>query len=110
VGYLVFRFDESKANRAGSLIDFLVSRDDPAVLGSLVAAATERLRQRGSDILACSLAQNQAAWIRLLFRNGFVFRTPGGTVVMGTGGLERDTLPEVKDWFLTRADSDVDMR
>jgi hypothetical protein len=106
-GYVVVRTQDKGAYRLGHIIDFLVRRDDEETLGHLVATAMRRLKNRGVDIVSCTISPSARMPNRVLRRCGFLYGKPGDHVVNSYGSMRQD-IREAKEWFVTRADSDVD--
>jgi GNAT superfamily N-acetyltransferase len=108
-GYLVCRDEDSSGFKRGRIVDFLTAHDDPALLRQLVAAAVSRLRERGAATVVCTIAPPADTHLQALQANGFLRAAPACWVVRGIAGKVLDKLDAVDRWFLTAADSDIDL-
>lgn len=108
-GYATLRVEESRGLKQALVVDLLAGRNDRRALRALLDAVDAYGRAQRIDVISCTVSRDQK-WLRdALRRCGYLAANPGLPVVMGTGGLYRDVLPTLRDWYLTRADSDVEM-
>jgi hypothetical protein len=111
IGYLVFRVAEQEGVRWGYLVDFLVEANDRTVFEMMLHDAEDRMIRAGVKGIVCVIAR--PPYREVLRRRGFypaLFRTPaflGGSVTSPEPNLR--IYGEVKKWFVTAGDGDVDM-
>jgi hypothetical protein len=108
-GFVVFRTERRDGILYGHLVDLLASRQQPEVLHALVRAAAGALGRAGVDMVACSMSSDQRLYDRVLRAEGFVYRQDGSPVQWSEKSLGGKDWPE-REWFVTLADSDTDMR
>ena len=89
------------------IVDYLVRRDDSAVLSALIQRAMQEFRSRGAVSVRCSLSSSQREHIRQFRSHGFLIQRPGARIVADRGFYDK-SLTTVGDWFITYADGDID--
>ena len=87
------------------IVDYLVRRNDSAVLSVLIQTAMQDLRSRGAVSVKCSLSSSQREHIRQLRSHGFLIRRPGAHIVADRGFYDK-SLADNGEWFITYADID----
>jgi len=107
VGYIVTRSYESLGQERGMIVDYLVGRNDSAVLSALIQRAMQDFRSRGAVSVKCSLSSSQREHIRQLRSHGFLSQRPGGHIVADRGVYDK-SLAAIDEWFITYADGDID--
>ncbi len=107
VGYIVTRSYESLRQERGMIVDYLVGRNDSAVLSALIQRAMQDFRSRGAVSVKCSLSSSQREHIRQLRSHGFLSQRPGGHIVADRGFYDK-SLAAIDEWFITYADGDID--
>jgi len=107
VGYLVTRSYASGGKERGMIVDYLVRRNDSAVLSALIRTAMQDFRSRGAVSVRCSLSSSQREHIRQLRSHGFLFQRTGRRIVADRGYYDK-SLAAVGEWFITYADGDID--
>lgn len=109
VGYMVIRKKSKKGLRYGSIVDFLVRRDDRKALEALLWKATKMLEDDGVDVINC--IEPTVKELKNSFRKyGFIFKKKWA--VMGWSNLknvDKADLIDTSNWFITMADSDIDI-
>lgn len=110
-GYIVFRYSETDGLRQGYIVDLFAKAGDEKTLQALVQKVVEVLKANKVDLISCLINTYNVIYHRVLRRNGFIFKTQKTKV---TGycvyfpHLEGD-LRNSQLWFMTRADSDLDL-
>ena len=89
------------------IVDYLVRRNDSAVLSALIQTAMRDFRSRGAVSVRCTLSSSQREHIRQLRSHGFLFQQTGRHIVADRGFYDK-SLAAVGDWFITYADGDID--
>ena len=89
------------------IVDYLVRRNDSAVLSALIRTAMQDFRSRGAVSVKCSLSSSQREHIRQFRLHGFLIQRPGAHIVADRGFYDK-SLAAIDDWFFTYADSDID--
>jgi amino acid adenylation domain-containing protein len=107
VGYIVTRSYASGEKERGMIVDYLVRRNDSAVLSALIQTAMQDFRSRGAVSVKCSLSSSQREHIRQLRSHGFLIQRPGLHIVADRGFYDK-SLAAIGEWFITYADGDFD--
>lgn len=107
VGYMVTRVYPEEGTERGLIVDYLVRRDDAAVLSALIQAVVQDFRSNDVVSVKCSLASSQREHIRQFRSHGFLVQRPGAHIVAGRG-YDDKALAAIDDWFFTYADGDLD--
>ena len=89
------------------IVDYLVRRNDSAVLSALIQTAMQDFRSRGAVSVRCSLSSSQREHIRRLRSHGFLIQRPGAHIVADRGVYDK-SLATIGEWFITYADGDID--
>jgi GNAT superfamily N-acetyltransferase len=109
VGYLVLRIRENGAIREGNVVDVLTAKNDTPVFSRLMGTALSEMREHGVHSATFVSTDSQEMYRRILRKSGFLIKKKRLPVIYGEYGLGTELLPQVKEWFLTAADSDFDM-
>jgi hypothetical protein len=111
IGYLIFRIAEQEGARWGHIVDFLVEGNDLVVFELMLSDAEGRMAVAGVKGIVCVAAMGP---FRLALRRyGFfpaVLRIPtfmGGSAT--TLDEQLKTYGNVKKWFATAGDGDLEM-
>jgi hypothetical protein len=107
VGYIVTRNYASEGTDRGMIVDYLVRRNDYAVLSALIRTVMQDFRSRGTVSVKCSLSSSQREHIRQLRSHGFLIQRPGAHIVADRGFYDK-SLAAIGEWFITYADGDID--
>ena len=111
VGYLVLRLADQAGMRWGYLVDFLVQHKSPALLGLLVDAGIERLRQHGAAAISCRATM--PPYRQTIRSRGFYpFRWGPQAYFYMRVELPDPSLQVFRDerqWFVTMGDGDLEM-
>lgn len=108
-GYLVVRIKNKDNIYYGCLVDFLADKNDRQTIQELIDAAVTHFKQRNVSIISFLLPTTKE--IQKCFRKfGFIFRRQ--IIMGGYNNLsfeDADYLKKSENWFVTQADSDIDI-
>ena len=104
---MVTRVYTEEGTERGMIVDFLVRRNDSAVLSALIQTAMQDFRSRGAVSVKCPLSSSQREHIRQLRSHGFLIQRPGLHIVADRG-FDDKSLAAIGEWFITYADGDFD--
>lgn len=111
LGYIVFRQENKDGLHYGLIVDFLAAADDISTLDFLFLNATRILEKQKVDVITCMASVSNVLQEKMLLRNGFIFKKSGPSLLAFDSQIEgfSKEIATEKRWFVTRADSDLDM-
>ena len=108
-GYVVLHDIDLNGERVGVISDCLTRRHDRKTVRALISRAIQDLEARGVDRIKCVISSGLDDLGRELRRSGLYLRlkVPGG--LLNQAGPHQDAVRAAKDWYVTLADSDLDV-
>lgn len=111
VGYVVFNHETIEEIKYGRIIDLLVINSEIATLNMLILKAKNELERAGVDLITFYISNKNIIYNRALIKRGFIFKKNKGQLIgyNNNDSVSNEELMQGKDWFITMADSDLEM-